>query len=58
MDRLAENLKEELTIRIGQKDGLARVPAAGDVVERAFVLEPEWTSHDGRVAPGTSRSKI
>jgi hypothetical protein len=39
LDRLAENLKEELTIRIDLEDGLACVAATRDVIQSSLVLQ-------------------
>lgn len=44
-DDLRKNVKEKLAIRVNEEDLLARVAAAGYVVDSSGVLNPKWTSH-------------
>jgi len=58
LDDLRKDIEKAGTIRVTKEDVLSRVPAAGDVIECAFVLDAKWTGHDGSIPHPTTKIKI
>ncbi len=45
-DLVAEQVKKAMPIRVIEKDGLLRIPACRDVVERAGEFQAERADHE------------
>ena len=47
---VAEGLQEQTPVLVAAKDGGPSLTAAHHMVERAFILEPEFSGHEARMA--------
>jgi len=51
IDNVSQDLEESGWIVLAEKDALSRIPAAGDVVDSAFVFQSQRSGHDVRSLP-------
>jgi len=58
IDDLTECREEDASVLIVYEDVLASVAATGDVVDSAFELDVEWSSHGGSLADSDSKIKL
>jgi len=45
IDNVSQNLEESGPIALAEKDAFSRIATTGDVVDSAFVFQPQWSRH-------------